>query len=783
MKLDTPSIPVITGGVVDKGEFKIKNSAIAFKILSSGLYSNKFKAILRELGCNAYDSHVEAGCPEKPFTVHLPTRLNPILSIRDYGTGLTHDQIMNLYTTYFESTKSDSNDFVGCMGLGSKSPFSYTKNFTISAIQDGVKGVYSAYIGEQGVPSIIQLSSDVTDEPNGLEVSFPVEDRHDMSQFRHEVADTYKWFMTKPEVTGDSVDIPEIEFAQENIIDGVHLQEGGGGYYSKSFAIMGNVAYPIKVPDGEDLPDGVRSLYNNNGFICRFEIGELDIAASREELGYDPHTIKSLSDKAEEIMLALEGYVEDKLTPAKTKWDRNLAAAALVETNQELFGEIVNRYITKHPKKFVKGTNPGRYNSVKFSIPLAELDKIDGLRVAYKAIRHGGFRSNSNVTLAIIKPDSETKPKRLQKKNASYGENNWAVHNINPKDTTIIFNDEGGNILQRIRLAVKDDDYKDLLKPRVLVCAPQNKKFDKAKMLKFIKTRTGNAPIVLASQLPEMVKGSSGPSGNLQITVQQFYHRNISYHNNHWSFTTIYSKLKDIEPTLKVGRKKIYLYVPLSHKSVIKPYQAKGESSTWTADMVHERIENNDIHEMAGFDLDKVYGLNKTSIKAISKSKQWVPLFDFISEKFEDIDWKSARKDVENALIRREFSNESFDPAKAPMDKFEKIAKTKTAAGKLFAAYLASKEDITAAKKKRRTPGAQFDRVIIGMTAFFPEKDFSKSSAKLDVKGIEGKYEKLFENFRKKYPMLTHLDLDSGWNSTTDWDDAVGYIKLVDSVK
>lgn len=77
MKLKHDDIPIETGGLADEGEFRIKASSTAFAILSSGLYSNKFKAILRELGCNAYDSHVEAGYPEKPFTVHLPTRLNP----------------------------------------------------------------------------------------------------------------------------------------------------------------------------------------------------------------------------------------------------------------------------------------------------------------------------------------------------------------------------------------------------------------------------------------------------------------------------------------------------------------------------------------------------------------------------------------------------------------------------------------------------------------------------------------------------------------------------------
>jgi len=184
MKVETPTVPVEIGGELAGGDFSIKNSAAAFKILSSGLYSNKYEAILRELGCNAYDSHVEAGCADKPFTVHLPTRLNPKFIIRDYGVGLDHEQVMGLYTTYFESTKTDSNDFVGCMGLGSKSPFSYTKNFTIVATKDGVRGMYSAFIGDKGVPAITHLISEKTDEGNGVEIEFAVNERNDMHSLR-----------------------------------------------------------------------------------------------------------------------------------------------------------------------------------------------------------------------------------------------------------------------------------------------------------------------------------------------------------------------------------------------------------------------------------------------------------------------------------------------------------------------------------------------------------------------------------------------------------------------
>ncbi len=127
----------IMSNVGEIGEFRIRNSAKAFNILSSGLYANKVRAIIRELSCNAVDSHVAAGKADVPFDVHLPNAIEPWFSIRDYGTGLSHDQVTNIYTTYFESTKTGSNDFIGALGLGSKSPFSYNDIFTVTNVKDG----------------------------------------------------------------------------------------------------------------------------------------------------------------------------------------------------------------------------------------------------------------------------------------------------------------------------------------------------------------------------------------------------------------------------------------------------------------------------------------------------------------------------------------------------------------------------------------------------------------------------------------------------------------------
>jgi hypothetical protein len=57
----TIDLDVEKSGNFRSTDFKIKNSAKMFKILSSGLYKNKIRAILREFSTNAWDSHVING--------------------------------------------------------------------------------------------------------------------------------------------------------------------------------------------------------------------------------------------------------------------------------------------------------------------------------------------------------------------------------------------------------------------------------------------------------------------------------------------------------------------------------------------------------------------------------------------------------------------------------------------------------------------------------------------------------------------------------------------------
>ena len=337
MKLDVEVNEIVLSNVGTTGEFRIRNSAKAFKILSDGLYSNKIRAIVRELSCNAVDSHVAAGKADVPFEVHLPTMLEPWFSVRDFGLGLSGDQVTNIYTTYFESTKTDSNDFIGALGLGSKSPFSYTENFTVTAIKAGVRRIYSAFINEMGVPSIAEMSEELTDEGNGVEVKFSVTDRYDYDSFRYESAHVFQWFKNQPKITGVQFTHSGPNYKEENIVQGVHILSSG-----QSIALMGNIAYPLGKISEPTKHFGELAELLNCGIAIEFGIGELDFAASREELSYVPLTINSIKRKLEELNTNLTAHFAAKADAIADKWAR--AEFLYEESRSRLYGAAVKKY-------------------------------------------------------------------------------------------------------------------------------------------------------------------------------------------------------------------------------------------------------------------------------------------------------------------------------------------------------------------------------------------------------------------------------------------------------
>ena len=373
MKLDVAVNEVVLSNVGTTGEFRIRNSAKAFAILSSGLYSNKIKAIIRELSCNAVDSHVGAGKADVPFEVHLPTFLEPWFAVRDFGMGLDGDQVVNIYTTYFESTKTDSNAFIGALGLGSKSPFSYTENFTVTAIKDGIQRIYSAFINEVGVPSIAEMSKELTDECNGVEVKFSVTDRYDYNSFANEAHNVFYWFEHKPKITGNNTfSHRTVQYKEKDIVPGVHVRSDND---RECIAIMGNIAYPLNNVPEADKHFGELSALLECGLVLEFGIGDLDFAASREQLSYIPLTISSIRTKLEQLNANLASHLAVKANAITDEWTRA----------EFLYNEYQTRLYKAAVKKYAVDTkfalfDPDSYHGkkeFKFQVPELATRKLE----------------------------------------------------------------------------------------------------------------------------------------------------------------------------------------------------------------------------------------------------------------------------------------------------------------------------------------------------------------------------------------------------------------------
>jgi len=90
MKLNSEKKEVTQFGGGESNRFAIEASNKMFKLLSDGLYANKIQAVIREVSCNAVDAHIQAGTPDKPIMVTLPSALNLEFVVKDEGVGFNH---------------------------------------------------------------------------------------------------------------------------------------------------------------------------------------------------------------------------------------------------------------------------------------------------------------------------------------------------------------------------------------------------------------------------------------------------------------------------------------------------------------------------------------------------------------------------------------------------------------------------------------------------------------------------------------------------------------------
>ena len=178
--------------------FQLDNSGGHLFSVLSELYSKPEESTLRELATNCTDAHIMSNNQDRPFIIKLPNKEKNLFnfSVRDFGPGLNHDQVLSIYRVYGKSTKTNSDTQTGCLGLGSKSPFSISSTFYVKSFKDGLCSQYTCSMGNDGIPQITDTPITFeTFEENGLEVTVPIYKEMDWDGM---LKRTLKYFKVKP---------------------------------------------------------------------------------------------------------------------------------------------------------------------------------------------------------------------------------------------------------------------------------------------------------------------------------------------------------------------------------------------------------------------------------------------------------------------------------------------------------------------------------------------------------------------------------------------------------
>lgn len=386
----------------------------AFDVMSSTIYTHKERAVIREVTCNAVDAHESAGIADKKVKVKIPTYIDPKFSVRDFGDGLADHEVRGqlactncehteppnsaasfchicssdleyepgIYNTYFYSTKEEDEKSTGCLGLGTKSPFSVVDSFTVESYQNGQVSTYKCYINENKEPDVSLLTTMETDEPNGLKVSFEAPSKK-LYKFEDEAINVLQWFKNVPEVNDQNV-IQKIEHKKASyVIKGDEY--GFTGNTGTTYAVMGNVAYEI--PSEYIYLEG----YIEFPLAGKDGIAPLSFGPGREQLSIDDHTENNLKKRIQRVKSELGYDMFKTIRSLPTKFER---AQKLEQMKVGIFGDLdretqsrLNFFKAPKMEVLYYSKNDGRATSEFF--PIGSLaDKMRYFRVGEdKSIR------------------------------------------------------------------------------------------------------------------------------------------------------------------------------------------------------------------------------------------------------------------------------------------------------------------------------------------------------------------------------------------------------------
>lgn len=355
-----------------------ENSIAHIMSVLTDLYSDPELAVIREYATNAIDSHIEAGI-KRPIEISTPTGLSPFFKVKDFGTGLSVDDIVDIYSKYGASTKRDTDEQTGMLGLGCKSALTYTNQFTLIAIKNGTKVQVSVSRTDEGTGQMEIIDTKASNEPNGVEIIVPV---NRANAFESKAKNLFRFWKSGTVLVNGKQ--PE-RFAGDEVTPGIWVVSNS----EHDTIVMGGVAYPVN----RSLYEGKNYQHNFN-IVAYVDMGNVNFTPSRESLHYTTRTIATINDIARKSKAALWDFAQKDIDKQPS--------------------HIVALKRSKHWHNLID-----RYNRQSFKYQGVTLP--DQIRIPHAGYQpHAGWNKNSKGI--ALQPD--------------FGETNTVVYGLNPDDLT-----------------------------------------------------------------------------------------------------------------------------------------------------------------------------------------------------------------------------------------------------------------------------------------------------------------------------------------------------------
>tara|TARA_Y100001938_G_scaffold148347_1_gene231778 strand:+ start:3385 stop:5676 length:2292 start_codon:yes stop_codon:yes gene_type:complete len=633
MKPQAKQHSVQSQGISTSVKFGIKKSGLAhiLGVLRNQLYSDKILAVVREYTCNAVDAHAEKGCVERPIEVTLPNRLDPYFKVRDFGVSLSEKDIQDVYAFYGESTKRNTNDQIGMLGIGSKAAFAYGDNFVINSYIDGKKHIYNAYIDESQVGQISKVGEENSKEETGIEIVVSVKE-DDTDEFVEKAKGLFKYFPVKPIIKGADETLFEYKDSSDVLFSGDgwewHKSKYSDRYGHRSgdaVVVMGNIGYPIEERSLNLNYEDKHELYIllKDNLVLFAEIGELEISASREKLQYTDFTRNALIEKLKKVSEGVVAEAKKEFSECKTLFEAKC-----------LYGSIMD-----------------------FTSGLYDLRGILAKNLDFKGVKIG------DSDFSAYSPDSD---KRIQchKFTKGYRSSKYRpeeCHNINcTKDTVVVVNDVGhrrGIMGKMLPLIINQGKT-----PFVLQFES-----DKAKK-QWIKSTRFDGELVLLSSLPShklaefgYAKSSAGASGSAGVknskhskTAFNLDWDKVDESRRHYSVTKS-SYYSCVEGGVDVDEEEgIYVVID---KFAIKGLPEDDDSDAdwkWRGEVCPSYMgEVKDALDAMKIKLPKVYAFKVKVAPNVEGKKNWVSL------------WTWLKKQMKESIVSQNLEQKYVDRVKA----------------------------------------------------------------------------------------------------------------------